>query len=263
MANEVANRAASAIASLSNLKSGLQNVSQTIVSRGGDPYLRLLQDGSWVYGADNVEVEEGSLWAVNPHSLQHGWVSWTDNPGKQANEIAGEVMVPMTSPLPDVSGLRDTGWPWSQQLSIQVQCVSGEDTGTAVLYKVTSVGGTNAVKGLINKLLAQLDVDPAHPVPVVELGSDSYPHKKYGKTYVPELNISSWSAMDSIDLDAQAEGEAGDGGIPAEATAPVQEQTRAASPTARQQAADALLEQEAARAAAASGDAPVRRRRAR
>lgn len=260
MSNAVANRAAGAIASLSSLKSGLQNVTSTIVARGGDPFLRLLTDGSWVYGADNVEVEEGSLWAVNPLSIQHGWVSWTDHPGKQANEIVGEVMVPAGSPLPDMAGLRDTGWPWTQQLSIQVQCVSGEDTGTSVLYKTTSVGGTNAVKALLNKLMAQLDVDPTHPVPVIELLTDHYTHKKWGKTYTPVFEVRSWSSIDSVELEPEGDAPADE---PAEEVAEpaAPQQTRAASPSARQAAADALLEQEAARAAAAQPDAPVRRRR--
>src|SRR5690606_30092879 len=113
--NAIAPRASNAVASLSSLKSGLQNVASTIVTAGGDPFLRLLTDGTWVYGADNVEVQEGSLWALNPFSIMHGWVSWTDHPGKQANEIVGEVMVPAGQPLPAQTELRDTGWPWTQQ----------------------------------------------------------------------------------------------------------------------------------------------------
>lgn len=248
MANEVARPAAAgAIASLSNLKTGLQNVASAIVARGGDPFLRLLTDGSWVYGADNVEVEEGSLWALNPHSLQHGWVSWTDRKEKgSTNEVVGEVMVPLTSSLPDASGLRDTGWSWTQQLSLQLQCISGEDVGTSVRYKTTSVGGTNALKGLINKLIAQLDVDPAHPVPIVELLSEHYQHKTYGRTYAPIFEVKSWSGLDAVTADEVPADDAGD---------------EVAPPPAEPSAADQLLEQEAARAAASQPNAPVRRRR--
>ncbi len=263
MSNAIANRAAGAVAALSSLKSGLQNVTATIVARGGDPFLRLLTDGTWVYGADNVEVEEGSLWAVNPFSLMHGWVSWTDHPGKQKNEIVGEVMVPMGSPLPDLTTMKDTNWPWTQQLSFQVQCINGEDQGTSVLYKTTSVGGMSAVKALLGKLMAQLDVDPEHPVPVLELSSDHYNHAKYGKTYVPVFEVRQWSGMDAVELDPEDEGDApaDEPEAPAaeQQTVAAPQQTRAASP--RQAAADALLEQEAARATAADPAAPVRRRR--
>lgn len=185
-----------AVAALQHLKAGLQNVQQNIVTAGGDPYLRLLKDGVWVYGADNTEIEPGSVWAVNPMSLQHGYVSWTDHPGKQTNEIVGEVMVPMTSPLPAQSDLRDTGWEWAQQLSFQLRCTSGEDKGEQTLYKTTSVGGMNAVKKLINEIMKQLDVNPSRPVPLIELKTDDYPHKKWGKVYVPVFDVVGWATME-------------------------------------------------------------------
>ena len=41
----------------------------TSVAGGGKPLLRLLRDGIWVYGQENIEVQEGSHWAVNPMQL--------------------------------------------------------------------------------------------------------------------------------------------------------------------------------------------------
>lgn len=191
MANVATRSSAStAIAALGNLKQGLQNVSSTIVTAGGDPFMRLLTDGTWVYGAENVEVEEGSLWAINPFSIEHGWVSWTDHDKKGAsNEVVGEVMVPMTSPLPPQTELRDTGWEWSQQLKFTLQCLNGEDIGQQVVYKTTSVGGMNAMKSVIAALMKQIDTDPDRPVPVISLDTDHYQHKKWGKTYVPVFTI--------------------------------------------------------------------------
>lgn len=233
--NQLANRgaAATAIASLSQLKTGLQNVSSTIVTPGGMPILRLLKDGSWVYGAENVEVEDGSLWAVNPYSLQHGWVSWTDKPGNQPNEIVGEVMVPMTSPLPVASELRDTGWEWSQQLSVELQCVSGEDKGTTVQYKVTSVGGMNAIKALIASLMKQLDTDADRPVPVCSLDHDTYMHKRHGKVYVPVINVQKWVELTA---DAPVDDEPEKTPEPAKPARQRQSvpQTRRAAPAAQQ-----------------------------
>jgi hypothetical protein len=185
-----------AVAALQHLKAGLQNVQQNIVTAGGDPFLRLLKDGSWVYGAENIEVEQGSVWAVNPVSLQHGFVSWTNHPGKQTNEIVGEVMVPMTSPLPLQSDLRDTGWDWDQQLSFQMRCTSGEDAGEQTLYKTTSVGGMSAVKKLISEIMKQLDVNPSRPVPLIELKTDSYQHKKWGLTFTPVFEVVGWASME-------------------------------------------------------------------
>lgn len=193
--SNVATRGSSstAIAALGGLKQGLQNVASTIVTAGGSPFLRMLQDGSWVYGAENIEVEEGSKWAINPLSIEHGWVSWTDHDKKGAtNEIVGEVMVPMTSPLPAQTDLRDTGWEWSQQLKFTLLCLNGEDKGEQVEYKTTSVGGMNAMKAVIASIMKQLDIDADRPVPCVELNTDHYQHKKYGKTYTPIFNIVEW-----------------------------------------------------------------------
>lgn len=199
--NSIATTGSNAIAALSSLKQGLQNVATSIVSTGGDPFLRLLKDGSWVYGADNVQVEDGTAWAVNPLSLMHGWVAWSDYK-KKTNEVVGEVMVPAGQALPLRSSLQDVTddegnkCDWSQQLSLQFQCMEGEDVGTQVLYKVTSVGGMNATKGLVNAISAQLETDIENPVPSVELHCDFYMHKKYGKTYVPEFKIVEWGPLD-------------------------------------------------------------------
>lgn len=195
--NVPANRSAagSAVASLQSLKQGLQNVQSTIVARGGDPFLRMGTDGVWVYGPENIEVEEGSVWAVNPFSIMHGWASWTDHPGKQKNELVGEVMVPMTSPLPPQHEMRDTGWDWAQQLSMVLVCIKGEDEGEQVLYKTTSIGGSTAVKGVIGDIMAQLDKDPGKPVPCLRLENSHYNHAKYGKTYTPVFAIDHWAAL--------------------------------------------------------------------
>lgn len=212
--NAIANRAASAVASLTTLKQGLVNVQSTIKAAGGDPFLRLGRDGVWVYGAENLEVEEGSLWAINPLSIMHGWAAWTDHPGKQKNELVGELMVPMTSPLPAKSELRDVGWEYDQQLSFILKCVSEhdkdgqayEDFGKQVLYKTTSVGGMTASKELIGKITAQLDKGTAI-VPLVSLESSSYEHQKWGKTFTPVFNIQKWVEL-TDDLPAELVGEA-------------------------------------------------------
>jgi len=194
--NQIANRATGgAVAALSSLKAGLQNVSSTIHTPGGLPILRLLKDGDWVYGAENVEVEEGSLWAVNLFSIQHGWVAWTDKPGNAPNEIVGEIMVSAGSPLPLESSLADVSdkqAAWRQQLAVELLCVNGTDNGEVVNYKTTSVGGMNAIKTLLAAIQKQLDTDPDRPVPLVALENDSYQHRRHGKVYYPVLAIAKW-----------------------------------------------------------------------
>lgn len=195
-----------AVASLQHLKQGLQNVASTIVTAGGDPFLRLLRDGHWVFGPSNTEVEAGSLWAVNPLSLMHGFVSWTRHE-KGTDEIVGEVMVPMTAALPAQEELRDTGWDWKQQISFVLQCLTGADTGVQVLYKATAIGGLSETKELIAEIMAQLDRDPEKPVPVIELQVDSYQHKKYNKVFTPVFAVQRWMTLDGVELEGPAENE--------------------------------------------------------
>jgi hypothetical protein len=203
-----------ALASLQGLKKNLQNVVTSMPAKlGGDPILRLGKDGIWVYGADSVEVQEGSLWAINPFSLVHGYVCWTrweDYKLKKKNELVGETMVSMNTPLPDPSQLRKYEveghpgefWGYAFAIGFNLACTNGDDKGVQVVYKPTSVGGVNACREIIDKIMAQLDADISKPVPLVDLGSGTYKHKSYGTVVTPEIKIKGWAA-----LDANEEGE--------------------------------------------------------
>jgi hypothetical protein len=185
-----------------DLEAGLQNVQSSIQGgTGGMPFLRLLKAGYFVYGAENIEVEPGSEWAVNPYSLMHGFACWA--PG----ELLDERMVPFTQQPPNKAELPDLGQSWDQQVAMQLACVTGEDAGTNVLYKGTSTGLRNATKELINAIISQLQVDKELIVPIVELETDSYNHKQYGQIFYPILTIKKWN---TIEGDAAEESEVTD-----------------------------------------------------
>lgn len=278
--NEVANRTAgTAVASLQALKQGLQNVKDSLPKVMGDALMRMLTDGTWCYGQENVEVEPGSLWAINPMSLQHGYICWTDWAQKQQpkrkNEVVGEVMRPMTAAKPLRDALPDMGdWSdnWKDQISFQMMCISGEDVGTQVLYKTTSVGGVGEVTELIAAIMQQLDTDPTKPVPCVDLQTDHYIHKQYGKTYTPVFDIQKWVPL-SNDMPANGNGAAVEPTKPTEPEKPVVEAvatTAAAEPTRTRRraataqetkAADKPAEQAATAAAGPAAGEAVRRRR--
>lgn len=75
-----------------HLKQGQKSLPQ--VASGNKPYMRMSKEGDGFYwGQENVEVEEGSRWAINPHSYQTGWVAW--NSGKK---LPGERMGPLADP---------------------------------------------------------------------------------------------------------------------------------------------------------------------
>lgn len=214
--NAIAKTAAAgtAMALLQGLKKHIANVQSTLVKKGGEPYLRLLRDGSWVYGQDDTEVEAGSAWAINPLSIRHGWVAWKR--GDKADNSSGplqDIMVPCSQPMPSLDDLPKidpaSGASYEQQFSFSLKCLTGTDMGEQVLYKTASVGGVAEVDRLLTAIGVQLDTDAEKPVPVVTMEVDSYPHKKYGKTYTPVLAIKTWIAMseDLPDLEDELQGD--------------------------------------------------------
>jgi hypothetical protein len=191
-----------AVAALQGLRQGLQNVRQTIVSGRGDPFLRLMKSGRWVYGQENENVEPGSQWAINPLSIKYGFASWTryGEKEKKPNELMGEVMVPATAPPVDPATLADTGWDWTQQVSFQLKCLTGEDAGAQTLYKTTSVGGLGASAELFDALMARTD---DKVVPIVTLEHTTYQHKTYGETATPIFKVVKWVSMDELAATAE------------------------------------------------------------
>lgn len=268
--------AGTAVGAVANLRNALQNVKSHIRTAGGDPILRLLKDGVWVYGQENIEVEDGSQWALNVPEIMHGWVAWTDYDKDELkthkrNEIVHEVMVPMTEPLPPADALPKTEWRYTQQIELQFMCVSGADVGTQVCYKTTSAGGMNAVNKLIGELMAQLDKDPNKPIPLCVFQSDSYQHKTYGKTYVPVIAVSRWVEMTEDMPEAASEAAQPKATRGAKARAAEEQAAKAPEMTAEQRriaeleaalaAAKTSGQDEEQQSAAAEANAPARRRR--
>jgi hypothetical protein len=202
----------------------LQHVSAGLSGRsGGMPILRLLRDGVFAYGQEDIEPQEGSQWAVNPFSFQHGFACWGSEKTSTQGQLLGEAMVPLNQPPPDVNELQNHGEPWAQQISFQLQCLNGEDTGVTVIYKSTSIGYLNMAKGLIDQIVLQLQHDKDNCVPVVELDAGHYHHKDYGKTYFPVIDPVRWISVEGEQA-AKAETPAvEDDGTPVDKTAELKE----------------------------------------
>lgn len=198
--------AGGAVASLKhNLKAGLANVRAAAPSTGAEGILKMGKDGKWNYGAENLEIELDSRWAVNPLSLKHGYVCWKVIPEgvKDTPEKLGEVMVSMFDTKPSKDSLPDYGHPWADCIGFSLKCLNGEDKGEQVSYAPTSKGGLRAVDGLLGAILDR--EDETTPVPVLLLKSDHYPHKTWGKTYFPVFDIVDWISMDGAGAEPAAE----------------------------------------------------------
>ncbi len=175
--------------SISTIATALRTLAPAAAT--GVAILKMDKTGHWVFGADQTEVDAGSLWAVNPFSFVHGFIAWGEG------EVLGEKMVSITQPLPEL----DAAPPgakrgWEEQVGLSMKCLSGEDEGLEVRYTVTSVGGKRAVQAMGVKIAERVDTDPESPVPVVSLGKEHYVHKSYGRIYTPLFDVKKWIGMD-------------------------------------------------------------------
>lgn len=174
---------------------------------GMDPFMKMGKDGTWTFGQTNIEVQDGSLWAINPFSYRYGYTCWTDYADelRKKNENKGKVTVALGADPVDVSTLpkhidADTGeaWKWSQVVEVCLICVNGEDTGTKAVYQTSSIGGLRVLSEYLDTLVPM--IAEGTPVAIVELKSDSYTHPQWGKTYVPELGYHKWATIDDVSL---------------------------------------------------------------
>ena len=187
---------------VSSLATSLRTI-QSEVGAAGVVILKMDKTGHWVFGADQTEVEDDSLWAINPFSFVHGFIAWGDG------EVLGEKMASVSQPLP----VLDEAPPqakkgWESQVGMSLKCISGDDKGMEARYTTTSVGGKRSVQTLAVALADQVEKDQTKPVAVVRLKKDHYAHKSYGKIYTPVFEIVEWISMDADATDVKVEAEA-------------------------------------------------------
>ena len=207
--------------SVQSLSTALRSLEQD-VGPAGTVILKMDKTGHWVFGADQTEMEDGSLWAINPFSFIHGYIAWGDG------EVLGEKMVSVAEPLPEL----DAAPPgskrgWETQVGLSLKCISGEDKGMEARYATTSVGGKRAVQELAVMIAEQVEKDQSKPVPVVKLDKSHYTHKSYGRIFTPVFDLQEWVSMD------------GEGDAEAQAPAEVEAEAPAEAPAGRRRRASA------------------------
>lgn len=176
------------------LLTSLQTAKKQVVATDSSvPFLRMTA-GEWVYGGDDMEVEEDARWAVNPNSFIMGYIAWSVD-----GELEGEIMRPAGDDPVTMTECRneDPDVKWTYQIGVQMVCINGEDEGQAVIYKTNSYGGKKALNGLLDEVIRKIQSNPASDeiVPIIELKTNSYKHKKYGKTFNPILEIDRWASL--------------------------------------------------------------------
>jgi hypothetical protein len=185
--------------SVQSLSSALRSVAAD-VGAGGMVILKMDKTGYWVFGADQTEVEDDSIWAVNPFSFVHGYICWGEG------EVLGEKMVSVQEPLPELEPAPTAAKRgWEMQVGMTLACTSGEDEGMQARYSATSVGGKKAVQALAVAIAEQVDKDQTKPVPMVRLKKEHYQHKSYGRIYTPVFEVVKWVGLDAQPAEADIE----------------------------------------------------------
>jgi hypothetical protein len=188
--------AGGALTSLAALQTALNNVdTSSVAGRSGLPMLQFKRegDGTWMYGQRQTVVEDNSRWAANPLSFQWGFIAFNDN------KVAGERLVSVSLPKPEITELPDKGdAEWTEQWAVGMKCLDGADAGTEVIYKPTTVGGIQAVAGLVDAVRDRLNggQHDGRVAPVCTLEKSSYQHGQYGRVWTPVLTIVDWMPLD-------------------------------------------------------------------
>ena len=191
MSNAITAFRGAGLPSVKSLATALRSI-ESNVGGAGMVILKMDKTGHWVFGADQTEVEDDSLWAVNPFSFVHGYIAWGDG------EVLAESMVSVAEPLPEVPPAPPASKRgWEMQVGMTLACTNGEDEGMQARYNVTSVGGKRAVQQLAVAIAEQVEKDQSKPVPVVRLKKEHYQHKSYGRIYTPIFEIVKWVSMDA------------------------------------------------------------------
>lgn len=207
-----------------------QRSQQLSAGSGEFPFLKMDKSGEWMYGTDEVEVQEGSLWAINPASFIEGYIAWGEG------EVIAEEMAPMTAQpivkatLPAADGSKRG---WEKQIGFNLYCLNGEDKGQEVIFKVSSKGGIKGARMVIDEVVKQIAIDPSHMVPQVLLKTSHYKHKEYGKIYNPIFEVTGWSAMSNPEPPAATAAAPVEPTAAIEPVAPPEEEAAPAPPVAK------------------------------
>jgi len=182
---------------LNRFRTGLDTAERTVSVASGLQYLQMQKrDGAWIFGKDRMEVQDGSEWAVNPMSLETGFVAWGSGGGKPL----GQVMRTIFGPAVLQSELPHVGAEWVENVGLRLRCLNGDDAGVEVEYTQNSYGGKAAFAELVKLFKAQLDLDPSRLIPVIGLEFENYRHPSYGEIFNPIFAVKRWVAESELPM---------------------------------------------------------------
>ena len=197
--NDVVEKQDSLPADLTSMASGLAaSVASAGAGGGSDLFCKMTRNGEFVFGAEDTEFQEGSLWAVNPGGLQHGWIAWGDAANDTEGQMLGERMGPAAQPLILQTDLPEVRGKWGKCISLHMRCTNGDDEGVQVVFKSSSSGGIKGYAALLTQIVARIQAKKPDFVAVVECLSSRYKHPKYSWIHNPDFKVRDWMTMEGV-----------------------------------------------------------------
>lgn len=164
---------------------------------GGMNLLKLDKtSGLWMYGKDNIEVEEGSEWVVDANSMCKGYVAWVAGQPSDHMAFVGQPDIDPAD-LPPTTAKQG----WQDQVGFGLICLDGEDKDEKVMYKTNTMGGIEAWNDLFDEMMARVAQGLSFN-PILTLGETHYQHREHGTIYKPVLTIVGWMDADGNRDDA-------------------------------------------------------------
>lgn len=174
------------------------------------PILKLKKNGDWVYGQEEIYLDDKAYLAVNPLTIKRGYIAFSEAESGIAMTVDGERAEffydpsdppPRIEDLPEVEietikgkrgKIEEVEPEYRQQIVLQMVIVGGDDDGLEVLYKPTSVGGLRFCRKIIKEIRKRFDTGLMDIQPLIEVWSEPYPHPKWGELHNPLFEIKEW-----------------------------------------------------------------------
>jgi hypothetical protein len=167
----------------------------------GAPLLKFSKQGEYAI-SDIDTIPTGTKCVAHCDLMELGFVKWTDGrpTDRKVGLVADGFVPPRKDDLPDRDEstweISDTGEkrdPWAFQMSVPVTRLDAG--GETYQFTAGSKGGLRCLSAL-TRAYGKRVAEKTPGLPIVELQSDSYKHRTYGKIFFPVMHIVGWTGAD-------------------------------------------------------------------
>jgi hypothetical protein len=157
---------------------------------GGVPFLSFdsKRTGEWLFGVDK-EPCTGEVFSLDLTSLKHGWIQWHQ---KKANRRMAPINAELPEPQDPIEYTDSKGRAQVDEANEGRSFEGSFADGTRFLFETNSFGGRKAVDSVLQQLFVRAAQNSPYLFPQIELASESYEHKEWGKLWNPQLTIAAW-----------------------------------------------------------------------